>query len=423
MGFRTYFKPESNDLPSTGVGGLPENWLELVLENETVHAADFALKFHKELNEGVAAVAEQIHCYQKARKKFPTLHQNGWIYRKKAIEQSSGEATALFKSRLYDGEMAVDLTGGLGIDTLCFSKQFHETIHVEPDMVTQLIARKNHAFSKASGIKYTNYTAEDFVADWPETEKADLAYADPSRRDDTRRYFLLGDCVPDIHAIWQKLAIRARVSMLKLSPMYDITALRDELPDLTQIYVVSVKGEVKEILAVRDSNTKYSGCRITAVGLHTDGEKLFEISGSTVLGFGENKVPQSGLYEKNIVFIPDAAISKAGLSAELANINKLTSVHQSHGLLCLPANGNVNASELPGNCYRIHQILPWNTSKVKKALHRQKLTRVHVHRSGFPLDTSTIYTRLNIKMGEDAHLLFTTNTDQSLLCLICSRLS
>ena len=73
-------------------------------------------------------IIEQIEAKKKCQNKLPTWFSTQGIYfpNKLNIEQTSSEITAQYKSGLIKGNSIIDLTGGFGVDSYYFSKQFKE---------------------------------------------------------------------------------------------------------------------------------------------------------------------------------------------------------------------------------------------------------------------------------------------------------
>src|SRR5690606_29287856 len=76
-------------------------------------------------------ILNQIEAKTKAKTKLPTWFKPEDIIfpDKISIEQTSSEATALYKSTLISGKSIIDLTGGFGIDCYYFSKVFKQVVH------------------------------------------------------------------------------------------------------------------------------------------------------------------------------------------------------------------------------------------------------------------------------------------------------
>ena len=76
---------------------------------------------------------QQISARQKASKKLPSWSSNPSLLfpASLALEQSSSEETAKFKSEGLEGKTMIDLTGGLGVDFFYLSQGFEKGIYCE----------------------------------------------------------------------------------------------------------------------------------------------------------------------------------------------------------------------------------------------------------------------------------------------------
>ncbi|MCH8557211.1 MAG: class I SAM-dependent methyltransferase [Balneolia bacterium] len=389
-----------------------QDWHKIVEECIDMKPADFALEKRSEWGELTPWLAEQLHCYQKAQKKLQGIHQCGWIYRKQSLEQSSGTAAARYKASLFEVETCVDLTGGLGIDTLAFSEKFGKVSHVEPDTLTSDLAKHNLETAGCSNITFHKTTAEAFASGFE--GRADLMYADPSRRDEAVRLIRLEECVPDIHAMRADLSSKARQVMLKLSPMYDIDQLLRELPEVTWVKVVSVRGEVKEILAGwnNDEISEKKSAIISAVLLNDDGTVKNEIITNRV---EVSTVGTSDKLEAGWVCLPDSAITKAGAVDATAVMRNMKRISHQHDALWSDAE----PVDFPGRSFRIISMMPYNPKKLQKLIRRSSWESAHIYRRDFPVEVPQLHKKFGLPMGPDIHLHFLSSSLKEKLVLIC----
>ena len=81
---------------------------------------------------GVTAteLAEQLAGAQTLKQKAPKWASTPGVYYppKLHLEQASSQETAAYKSRLIQGKILMDLTGGMGLDSYFFSPHF-EQVH------------------------------------------------------------------------------------------------------------------------------------------------------------------------------------------------------------------------------------------------------------------------------------------------------
>ena len=148
----------------------------------------------------------------------------------------------------------VDLTGGMGVDTAFLSDNFDKTFYVEMQEELCDIARHNFKILDKN-IEVVNDNAEHFLTT---CDEVDCIYLDPARRDEYgRKMVSLHDCSPDVVELHDILLKKANKILVKVSPMLDIEMIKKELTDITEIHVVAVRNECKEILVIcqRDNET------------------------------------------------------------------------------------------------------------------------------------------------------------------------
>jgi len=205
-----------------------------------------------------------------------------------ALEQCSSEATAKHKASVIAAasatrqkasivEMAsgdantsilkiADLTGGLGVDSWAFSKEFGEVLHNEMNASLSEAVRSNF---DALGVGNVRFCCEEISPDSLADGRIgailgefspDVIFLDPSRRSKTgSKVFLPEDCSPDIISLMPRLIELSPLVAVKLSPVMDISLLAKKLPSLRDIHVVGAFGECKELLCIigRESSEEY----------------------------------------------------------------------------------------------------------------------------------------------------------------------
>ena len=149
----------------------------------------------------------------------------------------------------------VDLTGGLGVDSAAFSKIASRVVYFERNTELFNAVSSNFKLLALSNIDMRN----EEVGIETDLPSCDLFYADPARRDGLgKKVFLLEDCTPNILELMPLLRCRARFILLKISPMADISMVATRLGSgLREVHVVSLDGELKELLFLID--TQWTG--------------------------------------------------------------------------------------------------------------------------------------------------------------------
>ena len=142
---------------------------------------------------------EQLEAKRKSEKKLPTWFNTKNVYypSKLNIEQTSSEISAQYKAGLISGKSIIDITGGFGIDTYYFSKQFAEVTHCEINTELSHIVTHNYKQLKVSNIKTINQDGIQYLK--LSNKSYDWLYIDPSRRHNSKgKVFYLKDCLPNV---------------------------------------------------------------------------------------------------------------------------------------------------------------------------------------------------------------------------------
>ncbi len=192
--------------------------------------------------------ADQILSRRKAKDKLPRwLASRGLVFPPPlSIEQSSSEAAANYKKNILKGDHLVDLTGGMGVDLLTLSDQFSQATHVEIDPWLSEIFAHNSKLLSQNPIAAVNTSAEEFLDSF---ERKATFFIDPARRDsDKKKVFLFEDCSPNVVAMLPAFKAKAEKVLVKAAPMIDITLGISQLQYVSEVHVVSVNNECKEVL-------------------------------------------------------------------------------------------------------------------------------------------------------------------------------
>lgn len=355
-------------------------------------------------------ILHQISGKQTAQQKWPSLAARDTILYPPGLhlEQSSSEATAVYKAGLMRGEKCLDVTGGLGIDSLAFAEVFEEVWHCEikPELSEIAVYNfsqlgKHHIHGLATdGIEFLNKTPYYF--DW--------VYLDPSRRSAIRtKVFRLQDCEPDVTKLGREILEKTRNVMIKVSPLLDLTQAQRQLPGLYAVHLVSVKFEVKELLlllkaeAIENIKISVHECEMTEDDFvfYKHEEKEAQVN----LGR-----PEKYLYE------PRSAILKAGafkLFGQRFGLNKLHS--QTHLY-----TSQILASEIPARKFLIDEVLPFKWKYLKRRFQRKA---AHVATRNFLLTVAQIRKAIGLREGGDVFLFFCTDMEGSKIVLKCTKIN
>lgn len=322
-------------------------------------------------------VATEVKYLQRAAKKLPTYYASRAILPSLAFEQSSSEECAAHKP--FEGELAIDLTCGLGVDTLYLSKRFKKVISIEHNPTLATITRHNLQLMGAENVEVITGESEHFLST---LERADLIYADPDRRSaEGKKMVCLEDCSPNIAALLPQLKEKTDRLVVKLSPLFDIKEALVAFGEGTSVEVISLSGEVKEVVAVWQRGAKEATITATLLGI---GSFKVPVKRDAQQPRGGEFVPERYRY----LVVPDAALRKAGIVEEWCSSEHLDGF-----------GAYAFSTERPdttmGHLYNIEAILPWQPKRLKGLIGG----KLEVVRHSFPLSTAAICKALGAKEG------------------------
>ncbi len=384
----------------------------LLASHYSADPAAFAMQFHGRKELPVRAIAEQLACRQKAAKKLPTLSQHNLFYTPLALEQSSGERTAAYKASFMSGMRAIDLSGGLGVDTMFLARVFQEVVYCERDPLLCAVMEHNLKVSGIVNVQVKNGDSISLLAEYPDNS-FDWIFVDPARREEGRRSIALEVASPDVVASHDLLLRHAKRVCIKASPALEISGLKKLLPALHTIVVVSVDRECKEILLLLERVYPADGpVQVKAVCLHSDSEEITEVAG------GNGDDPRVvGTAVKEYLYEPDPAIIKARLSAALARDSGLEFVNRSVDYLT--ADRKIEA--FPGRTFRVVECVPYKPKSFRAFLERHAIAGASIQRRDFPLSADELRKKYRLLESERAFLFFTRDAAGHPLCIYALR--
>ena len=369
---------------------------------------DFALKnagrFEPEL---LNKIAGQLDFNQTIQSKIPEWFQNKQLLPAAGInlQQSSSQATAQYKSHLLQGKNGLDLSGGLGVDTYFFAKNFERFTHNEPNSELSETVQYNFGQLGVENVKFTQEKAENFQF----TEKYDWVYLDPSRRDsNNRKLFKISDCQPDICAMKEKIFAFTDQIMIKYSPMLDVKLAISQLGDVNRVIILAEKNEVKELVFILKKGIEKEPV-IECVNLGSDQPGfVFKYSKEEAIS------PVYGL-EEGYLFEPNSAIYKAGafkLMADKFGIKKLSA--NSHLYTAKEIQTN-----FPGKTFKIIAVTKFDNKSLNRVIKEKK---ANIIARNFPLKPVEIKKKLGWGDGGDFFSFFTRNQNNRNIVIITTKL-
>lgn len=329
-------------------------------------------------------VATQVKYLARAERKLPTYAAAQCILPPLAFEQASSEACAAHKA--ITGDAVLDLTCGLGVDTLFLSRRFRRVVTLERDPVLADVARENFRRLGVGNVEVVTAAAEEYLDG--EGLRFDWVYADPDRRAaDGRRLLRIEECSPDVLALRPRIRAAAARLCLKNSPLFDVDEALRLFPD-ARVEVVSLGDECKEVIVCDDG----SGPLVTATAL---GRGSFAARPDAE----PPAAPARFAAERyRWLVVPDVALQKA----------RLARLHLAGRVDMWSENGFAFAAEEPhgviGRVLAIERIEPYDPRRLKREL---KGRGAEVLKRDFPLPAEELMRRLGLHAGGDLRLAFT----------------
>ena len=295
-----------------------------------------------------ALVATQVKYLQRARYKLPRMYEAGCIILPRAFEQSSSEQSAQVKP--MRGGRLLDLTCGLGIDTMAFAENFDHVTSLEQDEVLAEVVRYNLGVLGLDNVEVITTSAEEYVA--ATNERYDWIFADPDRRSaEGKKMVRMEDCSPNVVSLMPRLRELAGRVGLKLSPLFDAEEAFRLFPG-SEVEVVSIGGECKELNIYTDATREL--LRIVVVG-----SGVWEFSSESM----HERASADALDVSSVRYLiaPDVALQKARVA--IAAFADIATIYSN--------NGFAYATELPdrvlpARIYAVERMERYNPKQLKR---------------------------------------------------------
>lgn len=348
---------------------------------------------------------QQIKGYQTAKNKLPSWSNTENIIYPPTVnlEQTSSEITAKYKATLVTGKSLADCTGGFGVDTFYFSNKFEKVDYYEINK--NLFKVASHNFKKLKALNIHSYNTDGILS--IPAKNYDVIYIDPSRRNNTKgKVFFLSDCTPNLPKHIDTLMAKTPIVLVKTSPMLDLKIGISELKYVSQIHIIGIKNEVKELLW-KLTNTPKQTPEIFTLNFGKTKTETFNFKHTETVDISLSS-PKKYIYE------PNAAILKSGGFNLLINKFSIEKLHPHSHLFT--SDKIVN---FPGRSFVLEKIIPFSKKEIKTQLLGRK---ANIATRNFPMKVEEIRKKFKIKDGGDSYLFFTTLNDDSKVVLVCKKL-
>ena len=357
------------------------------------------------------AAVQQIEGQHTAQEKWPLLLAcEEFLYPPRLNrEQASSEVAALHKAALYFQSLEAtcskplhiaDLTGGMGIDTFALAGWgTEEQMEVEVDYVEQNpeLCKLTQGNTQALGLNNIHVHCGDSM-EWlrQQNRHFDLIFIDPARRDKQgRKVAAFEDCTPNLLENLQTLREHCRQLMVKASPMVDIHTAVAQLGAVSEVHVVALNGECKEVLfmvGVTEHDNMSGEPKIHCINLDGHGE---ERTGQEYLFTWEEEasaVPCFATEMGAYLYEPNAVLMKGGCYSSICNWFGLKKLARNTHLY----TGENLIERFPGRRFKVLQPMTLNSKEAGRLIPEG---RGHVITRNYPLAAAELQKKLKLKEG------------------------
>lgn len=368
---------------------------------------------------------QQIEGWQLARKKLPewAARDGVWFPPRISMEQCSSEQTAVYKRNVIEVLLPdaternnfADLTGGFGIDFSYMASAFRHAVYVERQAHLCDIATHNFgALLDDTAFEVCNADSAEAITCGLQdvtfcSRTFDVVFLDPARRDDAgRKVVALEDCTPNIIELLPWLRSHTRYFVVKLSPMLDITQSLRQLKCVSQVHVVSVGGECKELLLVCQSSADVEMERVSyhCVNL-SSGDSPFvchDKTGAAASIIEEDELENNEKGEDGWRYLlePNASVLKAGVQDALCREYGVKKLHPMSNLFV----SKTSIASFPGRQFVVELMGDFTKQSLKELIGKTQKANLTVR--NFPATVAELRKRLKLKEGGDIYYFATT---------------
>lgn len=407
------------------------NWTpalrDFIEEHLNDDTAELLLAAHRYQGIDVPFAVEQIEARKRLKTKLPEWYANADLIMGGRVpaEQCSSEVTARYKRSIIEGKSLCDMTGGMGVDFWYMSEGMQRAIYTERNERLCEIAKHNFAHLAANtphGLPSRGESeGEMFEGQRGSIEvrcgdgqilpipSVDIIYLDPARRaGDGSRVYAMEDCEPNIVDWQDELLQHAKMVLVKLSPMVDLTDVLRKLKDVTDIYVIGVRNECKEVLVKRENHAGY--VKVHCVDFLAERTIEFTFKLSDEMGI---TVSSDGV--KRYLYEPDVTLMKAQAFGSICQRFPVSQLDiETH----LMTSGDFIA-DFPGRIFEVEEQIPFS-SKVMKRL-KKEIPQANISARNFVMTAEELQKRSGIKVGGEVYLFGAKVKDVGQMLLKCRK--
>lgn len=398
-----------------------ESFYKFIEDNKDSDTTRLMLRRHHDLpSEHLRLAVLQIELKRKFKLKFPEFitDSHTLIPDRSVAEQASSEATSRYVASLI-GEHAkiADLTAGLGINSLAFSKIAGKVVSVELDEKRAKFLQHN---IKALEVENVDVVHADCI-DWlkKNDEVFDTIYIDPARRDNRgNRSISLASYSPDVTALMPLIRKASKRLLIKVSPLLDLAALIKELPGIGSFHLIEYLGELKEVVAELRFEEDNPSREIKIVSIEPDlsfSVEEFDFMTSDDLNRKQVELVKSAseIRSGGYIYLPSASYRKARLTEQLANRYPRLKTLSPNTLIFYSERGY---EDFPGKVLEVVKLLDKRELKEMKGGYCNVLSR------NYPLSSEALSAKYHLKPSGSAYMIVTTLISKEKVMILCENI-
>ncbi len=400
-------------------------WTPLIRDFVTGHLNDDTAKLllaaHRYPEIDVPFVVEQIEARKRLRNKLPEWYAQPDLIMSGRIpaEQCSSEQTARFKRTIMgdDCRSLCDMTGGMGVDFWYMSRGLNRAIYTERQKTLCEAARHNFAVLQTeTGPKIE---IREGLSTEMEIPDVDVIYLDPARRSsEGGRIYEIEDCEPNVIEWQDQLLAHCKRLIVKVSPMADITRTIARMRNVSDIYIVSVKNECKELLIVQKREKNADPVRVHCVDFFPQRTITFEylLAPELVTSSASYDDRITNVSEIKYFYEPDVSVMKAQAFAplvkqfEVSLLDRDSHYFSSESLI----------DDFPGRIFSVDEIIEFSSRMIKGL--KKAISQANIATRNFPLTPEELKKRTGIRDGGEVYLFGTTHKEAGPLLIRCHKI-
>ena len=439
------------------------NWTpelrDFIQEHMNDDTAELLLAARKYLGIDVPFAVEQIEARKRLKGKLPEWYGNADLIMGGRVpaEQCSSEQTARYKRSIIEGQSLCDMTGGMGVDFWYMIEGMERAIYTERSEWLCEVAKHNFQMLQTLPSQQTlpspslqgggsisanrggnGETDEQGNHSLPvgrvrggsavrgvsvrcgdgrklPIPSVDVIYLDPARRaGDGSRVYAMEECEPNIVEWQDELLAHAQMVLVKLSPMVDLTDVMRKLKGVTEVHVVAVKNECKEVLvkqAYALGDFPHAEC-VTMHCVDFVGEKVIHY----ITKFpDEMDVLVSAGGVKHYLYEPDVTLMKAQAFGSLCHRFNVRQLEIGTHLM----TSDEFIPDFPGRIFEVEEKIPFS-SKVLKGL-KKAISQANMATRNFVLTADELRKKTGIKDGGEVYLFGAKVKDVGQMLLKCRK--